>query len=463
MAQISSFHTVLPASRQEALDWHARPGALQRLLPPWQSVRLLHNDASLAVGARVEMRMMLGPFGLRWSARHTELDDGHRFVDVADRGPFASWEHSHTFADIPSTHDANAAMAASLLHDEVHWSLPMDALTRPIVGRWVSREIDRMFAFRHTRTAEDLRRHGQFADQPRLRIGLTGASGGIGVQLRAFLETGGHTVVPIGRRPGDVRFDASAGTIDAAGLAGLDAVIHLAGAPIATRWTAKARAEILASRERGTGALARALASLATPPKVLISASAIGWYGDRPGAPVGETDGPGSGFAADVCQRWETAAQPARDAGIRVVHPRLGVVLDPQNGALAQMLPAFRLGLGGPMGSGTQGFSWIALDDVLYAIETLLHDERVQGPVNLVAPDARSQAEFARELGRVLHRPALLPAPAFALRAALGDMASEMVLGGAIVRPAALDALGFRHAAPDLEGALAALLGVRPR
>lgn len=460
MAQISAFEAELPVSRDEAFAWHARPGALQRLLPPWQSVRLLHNDASLAVGSRVEMRMGLGPLGLRWSARHTELEPGRRFVDVAERGPFASWQHRHAFADIePTSSAALAPSATSRMRDEVHWTLPFEPLSRWLAAWWVRGEIARMFRFRHARTQQDLQRHAAFADRPRLRIGLTGASGGIGVQLRAFLETGGHTVVPIGRRPGDVAFDAAAGTIDARGLAGLDAVIHLAGAPIATRWTDRSRAEILASRERGTLALARALASLDTPPKVLISASAIGWYGDRPDGAVDESDGPGQGFAADVCRRWEEAAAPAREAGIRVVHPRIGVVLDPQHGALAQMLPAFRAGLGGPMGSGRQGLSWIVLDDVLYALLTLLMRDDVNGPVNLVAPEACAQGEFARVLGRVLGRPAMLPVPAFALRAALGDMASEMVLGGAIVRPTRLQQLGYTFASPGLEAALRVSLG----
>ena len=462
MAEISRFETELPASRAEAFDWHARPGALQRLLPPWQSVRMERNDASIAVGSRVEMRMRLGPFGLRWSARHTELDPGRLFVDVADRGPFDSWTHRHVFADLALDDTAphhNGGQRRSRMLDEVHWALPLASWATPLLGSWVRREVARMFRFRHDRTREDLQRHAAFADRPRLRIGLTGASGGIGGQLRALLETGGHTVVSIGRRPGDVPFDGVVGTIDASGLVGLDAVIHLAGAPIATRWTARARKAILDSRERGTEALARALASLPTPPKVLISASAIGLYGDRPFGTVDEDDSPGDGFAAEVCRRWEAAAQPARDVGIRVVHPRIGVVLDPQHGALAQMLPAFRVGLGGPMGSGRQGLSWIALDDALYALLTLLMDERAEGPINLVAPDARSQGEFARELGRVLGRPALVPAPAFVLRAALGDMAHEMVLGGALVRPTRLRQLGYTFAWPILGPALQAMLG----
>ncbi len=461
MTEVSRYISPMPARRAETFAWHTRPGALQRLLPPWQSVKLLHNDASVAVGSRVEMRMGLGPLSLAWTARHRELDPGRSFVDVAERGPFASWEHRHSVRDALATDPAG--LGASVLEDEVRWGLPLHALLQPLLGGWVQAEIDRMFSFRHARTAEDLRRHAEFAAISPLRVGITGASGGIGGQLEALLQTGGHTVVRIGRRPGEVAFDAARGTLDSEGLEGLDALIHLAGAPIATRWTARARAEIRNSRVVGTSTLARALAGLRKPPAVWISASAIGFYGDRPDGDVDEAAGPGEGFAAEVCRRWEAAAAPARSAGIRVVHPRFGVVLDPRHGALAEMLPLFRAGLGGRLGEGRQGVSWIAIDDALYALLTLLHDPRAQGPINVVAPAATNQAELAAALGRVLGRPTILPTPAWALRLALGEMAEELILGGAIVRPTALQALGFRFSAPDLEPALRHLLGHRAR
>lgn len=456
MAEVSRYVSPMPVSRAEAFAWHARPGALQRLLPPWQAIRLLHNDASVAIGSRVEMRMGLGPLSLPWTARHSALDLGHSFVDVAERGPFASWEHRHRVVD-PSPGDELDAV--SMLEDEVHWALPLHAVSGPLLGGWVRRELGRMFAFRHARTAEDLLRHAEFAGRAPLRVGITGASGGIGGQLEALLQTGGHTVVRLGRREGDIAFDATRGKVDASALEGLDALVHLAGAPIATRWTAGARAEIMASREVGTAALARALAGLRQPPAVWISASATGFYGDRPQGTVDEAAGLGAGFAAEVCRRWEAAAEPAKKAGIRVVHARFGVVLDPQHGALAKMLPAFRAGLGGRIGHGRQGMSWIAIDDALYALLALLHDARAQGPINLVAPGATSQAELASTLGRVLRRPVLLPVPAWVLRLALGTMAEDLVLGGAIVRPTVLQALGFRFSTPDLEPALRHLLG----
>lgn len=448
----SAFTGTLPHPAAAVFAYHARPGALERLLPPWQAVRMLRNDASLQVGAEVHMRLCLAgiPLPPTWRARHIELEAPERFVDVADSGPFAAWRHQHSFED----HGAR-----STLRDEVQWALPWSSVSHPLLGRWVEGELRRMFDFRHRRTAADLERAAALGS-PR-RVGITGASGGIGRQLSAFLRTAGHEVVAFGRRPGDARFDAERGEIDAAALEGLDAVVHLAGAPIATRWSPAAREAILQSRARGTEALARAMAAASRPPPRLVSASAIGWYGDRQ-APVDEDDGPGSGFAAEVCRAWEAAAAPAVAAGISVCHPRIGVVLDPQAGALAKMLPAFRLGLGGPIGDGAQGMSWIAADDVVYALAALALDPslQLQGPVNLVAPDARSQRAFATALGAALRRPAVLPTPAWALRAALGEMADELLLGGAMVRPSRLLAAGYRFAAPTLEQALGQALGL---
>jgi uncharacterized protein (TIGR01777 family) len=239
-------------------------------------------------------------------------------------------------------------------------------------------------------------------------------------------------------------------------LEGLTAAIHLSGAGVANhRWTESYKHEIQASRVDSTHALARALAALRNPPPTLVVASAIGIYGNRAEALLTEDSEPGTGFMADVCRHWEAAAQPAVDAGIRVVHARFGVVLGPTGGALAKMLPLFRLGLGGHLGSGRQWMSWISTEDVVAGILFAIDTAGLTGAVNFTAPAPVTNAEFTKALARAVHRPAFLPAPAFALRLAMGQMADEALLASARVLPAKLSAAGFSFTHPTLAEALA--------
>jgi uncharacterized protein len=291
-------------------------------------------------------------------------------------------------------------------------------------------------------------------------IAITGSTGLVGTALVETLEAEGNLVRRLVRRPvrdeeHEIRWDPAAAQIDAAALEGVDAVVHLAGESLAAhRWTESFKAEIRNSRVRGTQLLCNALAGLGTRPGVLVSASAVGYYGDRGDELVGESSSPGKGFLADVCREWEAATQAARDAGIRVVNLRLGVVLSPKGGALAQMLTPFKLGVGGAIGSGRQYFSWIALDDLVSAIGFVLRTAAMSGPVNAVAPQPVTNREFTKTLGRVLGRPTVLPMPAFAARLAFGEMADEMLLSGARVEPRALLASGFKFQYPELESAL---------
>ena len=294
----------------------------------------------------------------------------------------------------------------------------------------------------------------------RLRVAITGASGLLGTALTASLTKNAHTVLPLVRdraraKSGAIYWDPERGELDAEALEGVDAVIHLAGEGVADgRWTDARKARILGSRTKGTGLIARALAGLAKRPRVLVSASAVGYYGDTGEREVDESAPRGEGFLAEVCEAWEAAAQPARDAGIRVVCPRIGVVLAQKGGALERMLPIFRLGAGGRIGNGRQGFPWIAIDDVVGAITFALHDDTLSGPMNLAAPAHTSNADFTRALAAVLSRPAFLPVPGFALRAAFGGMADEALLQGQYARPAALLRHGYEFLYPDLAGAL---------
>lgn len=292
-----------------------------------------------------------------------------------------------------------------------------------------------------------------------MRIAITGATGFLGTPLQQQLRSAGHEVRTIGRaraggRGPDVTWDPAAGTIDAPALTGVDAVIHLAGASIAQRWTAAARREIRDSRVQGTGLIARTLAAMSPAPRVLVSMSGMGIYGDRGDTPVDESTAPGSGFLADVATAWEAAADPARAAGIRVVHPRLGVVLHRAGGALARLVPIFALGGGGRIGSGRQWMPWISRPDALAALAFLATASDLAGPVNLVAPEASTNADFTRALATALHRPALFTVPAFAVKLAFGEMGVETVLGGQRARPQRLLEAGFAFRHPTLADAL---------
>jgi len=298
-----------------------------------------------------------------------------------------------------------------------------------------------------------------------MRVLMTGSSGLVGTALRPRLAESEHEVRRL-RRGATVSGDTTSwnpatGSFADGALDGIDAVVHLAGESIASgRWTVARKNEIRESRVTGTDHLCRALARLESPPKVLVAASAVGYYGDRGDELLDESAVLGDGFLPEVCQVWEDAVGPARDKGIRVVHLRIGIVLTPLGGALKQMLLPFRLGVGGVLGTGSQYMSWVALDDLLDIIIYALTNNSLIGPVNAVAPQAVTNRQFTKALGSVLSRPTILPAPAFALRLVLGEMAEALLLASTRVDPAVLrEAGGFDFSYPDLESALRHVLG----
>ena len=294
-----------------------------------------------------------------------------------------------------------------------------------------------------------------------MNVLVSGAKGLIGSALIPELEARGHRINRLTRSPRsgeDIRWDPDAGTIEG-DLAGYDAVVHLAGESIAEgRWTSERKRRILESRQKGTRLLAEKIAGLAEPPSVMVSASAIGYYGDRGNELLTEESEPGTMFLSGVCKEWEAAAQPAREAGVRVVHPRFGIVLSTEGGALGTTLPIFKLGGGGKIGSGRQYWSWVTLDDVVGAIVHAINMDTLSGPVNVVAPDPPTNAEYTRVLGRVLGRPTFFAVPAPAARIALGAMADNLLLASARVEPAKLEETGYEYRYPELEGTLRHLL-----
>ena len=448
------FSSRLPADAARAFAWHAQPGALARLLPPWDRVRVRSREGSLRDG-RVVLELRQGPLTLTWDARHDAAGfvDGTQFVDTQASGPFAHWRHEHRL-------EPGAPAGSSVLHDTVTWRLPLDPVSWP--GRpVVERVLRRMFAYRHWVTAADLARHQSGAA---MRIAITGSSGLVGTALVPFLQGGGHEVIRLvrgaPRGPDEHAWSPEAGLVDAAALGPLDAVIHLAGESVAgARWSPAVKARIRDSRVGPTAALARSLAAAPVKPRVFISASAIGYYGNRGAEALTEQSAPGQGFLPETCQAWEAAADPARAAGIRVVHPRFGIILDARGGALGKMRLPFSLGLGGPLGAGTQYSSWVGMEDVLGSLLFALTHDDVAGPINVTAPNPVTNAEFTRTLGRVLRRPAFMPVPGFVLTALFGEMAEAELLSSKRVLPAALQQAGFSFLHPRLEDALRFTLG----
>jgi len=442
----------MPVSAEALFAWHERPGAFERLTPAWMPARVLARAGGIRDGATVRLAVPVGPFALRWDVRHEGYEPGRAFRDVQTRGPFAAWAHTHRMEPV--------AADRSVLEDRIRFRLPLGPLGAIAAGAYTRAQLARLLAWRHALTAGDLARHAAFAARGPRRLAITGASGFVGAALVPFLTTGGHEVRTIGRGPGNtIPWDPARGALDAEALEGVDGVIHLAGENVGARWTAARRRAIVASRVEGTRLIAERCARLRTPPEVLVSASAIGIYGVRGDEWLDETSALGDDFLAEVGRAWEAATAPARDAGIRVVHLRIGIVLNPAGGALAKMLLPFRLGAGGRLGDGRQWMSWISREDLVGAIHHALQTPTLAGPVNATAPTPVTNADFTRTLAQVLHRPALAPVPAVALRALFGEMAQGTVLASQRVRPAALEASGFRFLHPTLDAALRFELG----
>ena len=281
-----------------------------------------------------------------------------------------------------------------------------------------------------------------------MKIAVAGATGFIGSALVARLGATGHRVVRLMRRGadasrGDATWDPAKGVLDPTAFDGVQAIVNLAGEPVAERWTAERKRRIRSSRVESTTLIAKTILGLARPPRVLVNASAIGIYGDRGDEVLDESSKPGTGFLADVAQAWEASTAPVIERGIRTVLARFGIVLGAAGGALEKMLPPFKLGAGGRLGNGKQWMSWVTLDDVVAAIDYAITSDRVSGPVNVVAPNPVTNAEFAHDLGHALHRPAVASVPGFALKLAYGEMGEAVLLASQRVAPRALERAGF--------------------
>jgi uncharacterized protein len=433
------YTSVVNAPVGDVFAWHERPGALARLLPPWQPLRVAEESPSLRDG-RAVLRL---PGGVRWVAQHSGDDPPNGFVDELVSLPLR-WRHTHSFETVGDME--------TRVSDTVETPVPGSVLLQT-------------FRYRHHQLAGDLAAHRAAAQRRGrfLTVAVTGSSGLVGSALCAYLSTGGHRVIRLVRRapqgPGERAWEPARpepGSLD-----GVDAVVHLAGASIAGRFTGAHKELVRSSRIGPTAALARAMAALPDGPRTLVCASAIGYYGaDRGDEELTEGSGRGEGFLAELVEDWEAAAQPAVAAGLRVAHVRTGIVQSARGGSLKLLRPLFSSGLGGPLAPGSQWVSWIGLDDLLDVFGRALADDELAGPLNAVAPLPVTNREYASTLAHVMRRPAFVPVPAFGPRLLLGDEgAREMVQASQRVSPARLAASGhtFRH--PTLEACLRHQLG----
>ena len=442
----------------EVFAWHERPGALARLCPPWERVEVVAASGGVRDGARVTVRNKVGPIWTEWQVEHRDYVAGKQFRDVQLSGPFAKWEHLHLV--MPDGPDA------CTLTDTIEYRLPAGGVGQAFGGGFARRQLERLFAWRHATTRADLELPAPLAGEAPRRVVIAGASGMIGQALGAFLRTRGHTVVRLVRRASrgtdELVWDPAKGTIDLAALEGVDAVVNLAGENVgAGRWTVARRDAIRRSRDDTTRTLVQAIGALRRKPEVLVNASAVGFYGNRGDAVLTEAEPAGAGFLAEVCQAWEAQAGAVNASGVRSVFLRFGVVLSPAGGALAKLLPLFRAGLGGRVGTGEQWMSWIGIDDAVGALHHALVAPACHGPLNATAPEPVTNAAFTATLGRVLSRPAVLPVPAFVLKAVFGEMADATLLASQRAVPAGLVAAGYAFRHPTLESTLRHVLGRR--
>jgi len=454
----------MPALAEELYAWHGRPLAFQRLQPPWEYIDIAKTNGAFGTdGYRIEFRTgILGPIKRTWIADAFDFQPGKQFQDRQLKGPFAYWNHTHRMLpDSPNT---------SFLEEFIEYRAPFGVLGRLFGGGMTRRRLAAVFAYRHALTNSDLRRHALYRDRPRLTIAVTGSRGLVGSELIPFLTTGGHRIVRLVTGKGGPSYDDGTkwvpweptAKIDDGMLDGVDAVIHLAGDNVASgRWNAAKKQRILDSRTIPTRNLAEAIAAMPTGrrPRVFVCASAIGFYGNRGDEALTEDSPRGVGFFPDVCQAWEEATTPAREANIRTTNVRIGVVLTPKGAALGKQLPAFKAGVGAVLGSGRQWVPWITIGDVVGALHHCLMNETVSGPVNCVAPNPVTNREFTKSLGRALWRPAFFWLPRPMLRTMFGELTDEGLLASLKVIPKKLLDTGFAFDHSELLPALRFLLG----
>lgn len=459
----------MPASAKALFAYHEQPGALKRLIPPWENAKVLSASDGIRDGSRVQLQFRKFGIPLTWKALHSEYSPPTLFVDTQLSGPFRFWQHRHMM------HAANGSQ--STLTDRIEYEPPLGVLGRSLLGGMVRRQVDSMFQYRHEVTRLDLELANQLAGlgvHSQRCIAITGVSGMVGGRLASLLSVLGHRVISLerpkksGRAIGTLQssdnfetleWRPEQGVSESERLEGIDAVVHLAGANIAgKRWNDARKRALWESRVLPTERLATQLSELTQPPKAFVTASGVGIYGDRGPELLNEESEVGHGFLPELAQAWESATDPAKNGNTRVCHARFGIILDPKEGALAKMLPIFKMGGGGRLGSGDQWMAWIHLDDAVAALLWLCFHRDANGPVNVTAPQSLQNREFTTHLGKALGRPTILPAPAAGLRLVLGEMADGLLLASNRVVPERLEQLEMPYRYRTLPECFKALL-----
>ena len=456
--------TVVEADIGTTFQWFEHEGSFRRLMPPWEVAEEVRADDSLEVGSQRVFRFPApgAPFvKMTWVAEHTAYDPPKHFSDTMVKGPFWSWDHDHNLSE---------AEGKTTVIDEVSYQVPFGPLgnlaDKMLGGLLVKGRISRMFKARELRLKRDLKEHSRFSHLDRKRILVSGSSGLIGTQLVAFLDTGGHDVWRLVRREAkenskEITWYPDRGILDSKEIEGFDVIIHLGGAGIGDkRWSKKRKKLIVDSRKDSTTLLSDTMSKLENKPEAFMVASAIGYYGNRGDEELTEDSAPGDGFLTETVIQWESYADSARKAGIRVVNTRNGIVLSAAGGALGKMLLPWKMGGGGPLSGGKQWMSWISLDDEIYAIHHLIMSSDCEGAYNLTAPQPVRQKIFSKTLARVLRRPAFAPIPGFAMKILFGELAGPLLIEGQKVLPKRIQDSGYEFLHKDLESALRDSLGI---
>lgn len=449
-----SYTSVFNCGLRELFNYHEREGVLNRLTPCWERVYFLSKTGPISEDSKVFLKIGVGPFLIDYLARHTDYKKDEYFVDIQEKGPFKEYIHRHEFSSIDG---------GSVLHDNIHYKLPFSPFSDAFGSYFTNKKLLKMFKYRHKITENDINFLSRYTFKP-MRIGITGARGDIGRMLVPFLKTHGHTVVRFVRDKdladeNSYYWDTDTGKFYGDNL-DFDAIIHLGGAPIGEgRWGKDTKTEIIKSRVDSTQKLAGFVLSLENKPKIFLSASAIGYYGNRDDDMLTEKDTHGNHFISYVCKGWEDATDILRDK-IRVVNLRIGIVMSYCGGALCRVLPYFKSGLGMIFGGGNNYVSFISMDDLLYGIAHCLYTKQIDGAVNMVSPNSVKQLDYADTLAKVLGRKRFIKVNERFIKMIFGQMAEEVLLTSTRVFPRKLLDSGFSFSFPDIETTLRHTLGI---
>ena len=448
-----SKRTKLRISADDAFKWYQRPGIFRRLTPPWMNVNHIEGDNGIEKGNLLKIHLCLGFLKRCMRFICSEFKESSSFTVIQRAGPFKLWIHQRIFR--------NKDQGESYIEDRIKYSLPFSLFGDWLLGKIIQKKLSNIIRYQHEIVKKDVMVSSKKLPEKATKVLLVGGSGMIGEALKIYLITQGFSIQEVShkKRPDCLYWNKDNKEFDASALQGIYAVIYLGGEPILSRWDEDKKDLIHKSRIERTQALINSLIKADILPKVFICASGINYYGTQRTERLHEKSKSGEGFLAELCQEWELASKPLQEKGVRVINMRLGAVLSPNGGALKMMLPFFKLGLGGRLGSGHQYMSWVSIDDVVDVIYFCMMDKNAEGAINVTAPSPCTNFKFKQTLSELLNRPAWFPVPKFILTLFFGEMAKETILSSLKVYPHKLLALGYKFRYPKLKSALKHLIG----